>query len=125
MNFLKKKEEKEDYKMHSRRIERINKLLKEEVNKILLKEFDFVNVLVTIINVETSDDLKYCDIEVSVLPDKKEKLILEMLKRQIYGIQKTLDKRLKMRPVPRIKFIIDQNIKKLHKIDELLGETHQ
>lgn len=125
MNFLKKKEEKEDYKMHSRRIERINKLLKEEVNKIILKEFDFVNVLVTIINVETSDDLKYSDIEVSVLPDKKEKLILEMIKRQIYGIQKTLDKRLKMRPVPRIKFIIDQNIKKLHKIDELLGKTHQ
>lgn len=108
--------------MNSKRIERVNKLLKEEINKILLREFDFVNVLVTIIEVRTSDNLRYSDVDISILPEKKEQTILELLLRRTYDIQKTLDRKLKMRPVPRIKFRIDKDIKKLHKIDELIGK---
>lgn len=109
--------------MSAKRIERINKLLKEEINTIFLREMDFVDVLVTIINVKTSDDLKYCDVEISILPEKKEKIILDLLVRRIYGIQKALDGRLKMRPVPRIKFKIDKDLKKLHKVDEILAKA--
>ncbi len=109
----------------SKRIERVNKLFKEEINKILLKEMDFGNVLVTVIDVETSPDLRYCNIKISVLPDNKEKWALHLLENNIYEIQKTLNKKLNMRPVPRIKFEIDQGIKKLHKIDEILGKVEK
>jgi ribosome-binding factor A len=109
--------------MNLKRVERTNKLLKEEINNILLKEFDFVNVLVTIIDVRSSDDLKSCDVEVSILPESKEQVILDFLFRHTYDIQKTINRKLKMRPVPRIRFRIDKDIKKLHKIDELIGKT--
>jgi len=105
-----------------KRIERVNKLLKEEINNILLREIDFgINVLVTIIDVESTADLRYCNIKISVMPENKERQVLKNLANQIYGIQKILDKKLNMRPVPKIKFEIDKNVKKLHRIDELLS----
>lgn len=109
----------------TKRIERVNKLLKEEINKILLKEFDFEKVLVTIIDVETAPNLSYADIKISVMPDDKEEQILKILESQIHSIQKALNKKLNMRPIPRIRFKIDKDLKKLHKIDEILEKLNQ
>ncbi len=109
----------------SKRIERVNKVLKEEINKILLKEVDFGGALVTIIDVETSLDLRYCNIKLSVLPDNKEKWAFKILEAKIYDIQKTLNKKLNMRPVPKIRFEMDQGTKKLHRIDEILGKIEK
>lgn len=105
----------------SKRIERVNKVLKEEINKILLRDLDFGGALVTIIDVETGLDLRYCNIKISILPEDKEKWAFKILENKIYDIQKTLNKKLNMRPVPRIRFEIDQGTKKLHRIDEILG----
>lgn len=106
-----------------KRIERVNKLLKEQINNVLLREIDFEGVLATITDVETTPDLKHCNIKISVMPENKEKITLKKIENQIYGIQKTLDKKLNMRPVPKIKFKIDQDTKKLHRIDELLSKA--
>lgn len=106
----------------SKRIERVNKLFKEEVNKILLKEVDFGDILVTVINIETTLDLRHCIIKISVMPEDKEETALKILGNQIYNIQKTLNKKLNMRPVPKIKFEIDYGTKKLHKIEEILSK---
>lgn len=108
-----------------KRIERVNKLLKEQINNILLREIDFEGVLVTITDVETTPDLRYCNMKISVMPENKEKIILKKIENQIYGIQKTLNKKLNMRPVPKIKFKIDQDVKKLHKIDEILNRAEE
>jgi len=107
----------------AKRIERVNKLFKEEVNKILLREVDFgAEVLVTITNVEVASNLRYADIKITVMPENKEKTVLKTLAGEIYNIQKILNKKLNMRPVPKIKFGIDQGAKKLHKIEEILSK---
>jgi len=54
------------------------------------------------------------------MPEKRSLDVLQILKRQIYDIQQILNKRLKMKLIPRIKFIEDKETRKAGKIEELL-----
>jgi ribosome-binding factor A len=88
----------------NRRIERINQLLKKEIGNILLRTVGVPNALITITEVDTSDPLTDARVYVSVLPADKTEEIFRILEKEIYGIQQTLNKRLKMRPIPKIIF---------------------
>ena len=91
----------------SDRILKINKLLKQEVGKIIFEEIDLEKeILATVIKVDTPDDLRYSKIFISVLPPEKTEEIFEKLNKNIWGIQQILNKKLKMRQVPRIEFEI-------------------
>ncbi|MCK5332854.1 30S ribosome-binding factor RbfA [Candidatus Parcubacteria bacterium] len=110
----------------SQRIEKINELIKQEVGKALLKEMNFpLDVLVTIISVSVSKDLRYADVFISVLPFEKRDEIKEALKENIYFIQKTINRKLVMKPLPRIVFKIDETGEQVKKIDELIKEIHK
>lgn len=108
----------------NRRILKVNKLIKQEVGKIILTETDFSrNIILTITKVETSKDLRYADIFVSVLPLDKEVEIMELLKEEIYFIQQKLNKKLYLKPLPRIKFVIDKSGEDVSRIEELIREN--
>lgn len=105
----------------NQRILKVNELIKQEVGKIVLTEADFPNnIILTIIKVKTSADLRHADVFVSVLPVDKEFEIIELLKEDIYFIQKKLNQRLHMKPLPRIKFIIDKSGEDVSRIEELI-----
>ena len=87
------------------RILKINKLLKQEVGKIIFEEIDLEKeILATVIRVDTPDDLRYSKIFISVLPSAKTEEVFEKLNKNIWGIQQILNKKLKMRKIPRIEF---------------------
>ena len=114
----------------SQRIQKVNELLKRELGKIILKDFEFSrDTLITITRVNASHDLREAKVFVSVMPENQIFLILRLLKRNIYGLQKKLDKLLKMRPVPKIKFFKEEKLKEAQKIEEILDkikkETHR
>ncbi|MCK5490733.1 MAG: 30S ribosome-binding factor RbfA [Candidatus Pacebacteria bacterium] len=110
----------------SQRIEKINTLLKQEVGKALLSEMNFpLDVLVTIIRVNVSKDLRYADVFISVLPFEKKDETKKALKEKIYFIQKKINKKLVMKPLPRIVFKIDETGEHVQKIDELIREIHK
>ena len=105
------------------RIQRVNSLIKNELSQILLKEIDFPkNVLITITKVETSVDLKQAKVYISVIPKEQAVRVSGILKRIIYNLQQELNKRLKMRSIPRIKFQNEEEVKKTVRIEELLEE---
>lgn len=107
--------------MKSKRIKRINSLIKEELSKILLKEFEFPKeVLVTVTRVEITRNLREGKIFVSCFPEKERKKIVDFLNRKIYFIQKNLDKKLVMRPVPKIKFFEEERTVEAGKIEAIL-----
>ena len=88
-----------------RRIEKLNKLLAQEVSRLFLTEIDFPpEVIVTIGGIDTSPDLKYADVLVAVHPDNKTGTALAIIRKKTYKLQKTLDHLLKMRPVPKLRF---------------------
>jgi len=105
----------------SQRILRLNQLIKKQLGQILLKEGNFPKgCLVTITRVETSIDLREAKIWVSVLPEKKEKIVFYLLNKNIYHFQQKINKILKLKRVPKIKFLPEKKIQKAARIEELL-----
>lgn len=94
--------------MPTRRVEKINKLLAREVANLFLKELEFPEgIIATVIGVDTSDDLRYANVLISVFPQKKTNIAAKLIKKNIYKLQKLVDRRLKMRPVPKLRFRLE------------------
>lgn len=106
-----------------RRIERVQTLLVEAVSDILARDFQF-DEMVTVTRAEPSRDLYYARVFVSIFTDNaaREKEILELLKRAASDIQFSLNRKLRMRPVPRITFAVDRDEKRRERIERLLAE---
>lgn len=107
----------------SQRILRVNQLIKKEISQIILKEVDFPKgTLATVTRVETSSNLIEAKVYISVMPESKAELVLQILTRLIYFLQQQINKRLKMRPVPQIKFFEEIKTKEAAEIEKLLEE---
>jgi ribosome-binding factor A len=105
----------------SKRIQRLNELIKEELGKILLKEGDFPKgVLVTITRVETLPNLSEAKVWISVLPEDQAQKIIGDLNRKIYFLQQKINKIFKMRIVPKIRFLVETKTKEAARVEELL-----
>ena len=92
------------------RIEKVNSLLEQEISKIILRDFYFPGVLVTLTHVDSSANLIEAKVYVSVFPDEKIDKIIETLSKGAYSVQQKINKLLKMRPVPKIKFVRDKEL---------------
>ncbi len=102
-----------------RRIERLQIKIREELGKIIAKEFDFAfGTLVTITRTELSEDLTAVRIYISVMPERSEQNVLAEMKKDIYDVQQKFNKKMEMRPVPRIRFVIDETVREAAKIEE-------
>ena len=92
------------------RLEKVNSLIQQELGTIILKEIDvFPGILLTITRVECSNSLFQSKIFISVVPEDKFDEVLALLNRHIYDLQQMLNKKLKMRPVPKIEFFKETN----------------
>lgn len=110
----------------SERIQKINQLLKRELSQLLLKEIEFPkDILVTVTRVKTSGNLNEAKAYVSVMPEKESERILRILERKIYYLQQKINKRLKMRPVPQIKFLEEKETRQAGRIEELLEKIKE
>lgn len=119
--FIKKKRLRGRYKNMSERIRKVNKLLKQEVGNIILEDIDFdFSAVVTVMKVDTSLDLRYADVYVSVMPQDKESLVIEALDKNIYSLQQKINKRLFMKPVPKIRFRLDLSGDYMDHINEII-----
>jgi ribosome-binding factor A len=107
----------------SHRIARVNEVIKEELGRILLEKEDFGSgVFVTILEADSSLDLQHAKVSVSVLPSKKGQRVLDILNRNIFDIQQELNKKLEMRPVPKIRFVLSEAEKEAEKIERILEQ---
>jgi len=105
----------------SNRIEKVNSLLQHEIGKILLRDFAFSpEILVTLTRVDTSANLIETKAYISVFPEEKSEGIIRALNKSVYDIQYKINRTLKMRPIPKIRFVKETEIAKAAKIEELL-----
>jgi len=103
------------------RINRINELIRKTIAIILLKEiFLGKDVLATVQKVDTSKDLKYSKIWISVIPFNKSGRVLEILEKTKSHIQKELGSFVKIKFLPKIEFKIDETEEKADKIEKIL-----
>ena len=112
--------------MSEKRARRFDKLIKQELGKIIFNFLDTgPGVLVTITRVITNPNLFSSDIYISIYPSGEIEEILNKLNRSIYQIQQLLNKKLKVRPVPKIIFKFDKNPEEAAEIEKLIKETKE
>lgn len=110
-----------------RRVEKVNILLGEMIADLLSRLLQFPEgVLVTVTRVAASPDLHSANVFVSVLAgagnEAAEPAVLQELRHAARLIQVELNRRLRMRPVPRIRFAIDAGEKRRERVEQLLNE---
>ncbi|TFG35898.1 MAG: 30S ribosome-binding factor RbfA [Parcubacteria group bacterium] len=106
------------------RVEKVNQLIKKELSRIILREIDFPdNVLVTLTRVDTSPNLIETKIFLSTMPEGRTKETMDILNKDIYRIQQSLNKRLVMRPLPRIMFREEKETRGAGRVEELLEQA--
>ena len=105
----------------SNRIEKVNSLIEHELSKIIFRDFAFSpEILVTLTRVETTGNLIEAKAYISVFPEPKAEPIINALNKSVYDIQYKINRTLRMRPIPRIRFVKETEIAKAAKIEELL-----
>lgn len=107
----------------SYRQEKINSLLEQEIGEAILREMEFPQgILTTVLAVKTTEDNKEAKVIISVFPFEKSELVLQILNKNIYHLQQILNKKLRMRPVPKIFFRIDPSEEQVDKVEEALKD---
>lgn len=105
------------------RIVQISELLKKEVGRLLLENVELPQgVLATISRVEATPNLQQASVYVGVFPDEQQDEVLRLLEKEVYQIQQQLNKRLKMRPVPKIQWRKEVRLKAVQDMEKLLNE---
>jgi ribosome-binding factor A len=108
--------------MSANRIDKINSLLEQEIGKIILRDFYFPGTMITLTHVDASANLIEAKVFISAYPDAKLDEIMTVLEKNIFRIQKEIDRKLKMRPIPKIKFVKDRDMAKAGRVEELLSQ---
>lgn len=105
----------------SHRIEKINELIHKELDTLLKRELSLdPGVFVTIVKVDTTRDLRYTRVFVSVFPPNRSEYVGKTLLRERKRVQVLLNKKLHMKPLPKIDFSLDATEIKADEVEKLL-----
>ena len=108
------------------KIERINHMIMEEISKILMLEVKDEDIkFVTVTDCDTSNDLSYCKVYVTVLEQEKRDETLKALNNASSFIRGELAKRIEIRHIPELKFIYDESVSYGEKIDKIIDEINE
>ena len=109
----------------SRRSERVGDVLREELNRLLLRELRDPRIgMATISRVEVSPDLQHARVYVSALGDEDERLqSVRTLERAAGFLRRHLAKSLDLRRTPELRFLLDRGTDHSLRISEILGES--
>ena len=89
----------------SRRLDRVNELLKREISSVLQRDFEWKGSLVTVNAVEVSQDLKDARVYIGVLGGHEEKVI-HRLNGERGSIQGRVMKRVVLKNTPVLRFCL-------------------
>lgn len=105
----------------SHRIDQLNSLVLQEVAAIISREIEWPSgMFVTMTRVSVADDAESAKVWVSVLPALHQQDALNILNARIADIQSVLNKKLVMKFVPKLTFVIDESGEKAAAITKVL-----
>lgn len=107
--------------MKSYRPLRLAGLIQEELGKIIQKNVDFpADSLVTVSQVNVSPDLERAKIYISVIPTDLSEEVLKILLKLAGRLQFILNRKLNIKPMPKIHFEIDLGPANAAEVEKLL-----
>ena len=107
----------------SQRLSRVNELLKREISACIEKSFEFPNILVTVHDVDTAQDLKAAKVFIGVIGGEGEiDRVSKKLNSKHGCIQGVVMKRGVLRNTPRLTFVADDSVERGVRVLNILEE---
>ncbi len=110
----------------SRRMSRVNDLLRQEISLIIAQDLEDPRLpeVLSITRVETSPDTKYAKVNVSIFGDDQAKSDTIIALSGASGfIHRKLRRQLRMQNIPIIRFVLDESIEKGTEMLSLIEEA--
>lgn len=111
--------------MASRRLDKVNELMKREIGTFVQKEFDWPGTIVSILDVEITEDLKEGRVWVGVVGRMAPAQVIEKLSRKRGDIQRAVSRRVVLRNTPRLTFRHDDSARRGVDMVNLLDDIEQ
>ena len=112
-----------------RRVEKVSALIRREISHLVTSGISNKRIdqsMVTITEVEVSNDLQYCKIFVSLFGEENVKLeVFSALENATGFLKGELARRLQMRRAPEIVFKLDKGMEKGASVLDLLGKLEK
>ena len=103
------------------RHQRVSDLIEEELSKIILREVEFhPGVLLSITELSASKKLDQAKILVSVIPSTETEGAVKLLNKRAPYLAHKLLRKLNIRPLPQLNFIVDEGSEHASKIEKTL-----
>jgi len=108
------------------RIEKIEALIQNVLGELIVKDFcTSREIIISITKVKASGNLQEAKVYISVLPDQKRELTVAKLSRSAHYFQGILNKKLRMRPVPKIIFVADAQPEIAQRVETILEKLKE
>ena len=111
-------------KKDTNRIAKVNSLIQRALGPVLLQILQGQKGLTTIAKVETSRDMKWAKVWISIFNGNDDK-ILKYLAANIYEIQGELNKSFHTKVIPKISFYLDTAPRYVEHVEELIRKIHE
>lgn len=114
--------------MNKKRTARISSEVKREISKIIANDLNdprlTIDAMVSVTDVEVTNDLSYADVYISVLGNEKNKDdVMEALDQATGYIKILIGERMRLRTMPEFRFKFDESIERGAYMDKLIAET--
>jgi len=106
----------------SKRLDRVNELLRREISAVVQKDYEWNGKLVTVNDVEVTQDLKEGKVWIGVLGGSHE-TVIEKLNHDHGAIQSKIMKRIVLKSTPVLRFRFDGSAERGVDIVNLLQEV--
>ena len=111
--------------MATRRLDKVNELMKREIGSYVQKEFEWPGTIVSILDVEITEDLKEGRVWVGVVGRMAPAQVLEKLSKARGAIQNAVSKRVILRNTPRLTFKHDNSAQRGVELVNLLDDIEK
>lgn len=111
--------------MASRRLDKVNELMKREIGTFVQREFEWSGTIVSILDVEITEDLKEGRVWVGVVGRMAPAQVIDKLTRKRGDIQRAISKRVILRNTPKLTFRHDDSARRGVSMVNLLDDIEQ
>jgi len=107
------------------RSERVGSVIQEELSKMIAREIELTGGLITVVLVSVDKKLEHARAHVSVIPASLEAHALRVLNMKIGEFQHELNRKMNIRPMPLISFVLDHGNENAARIEKRLLEEEK
>ncbi len=104
------------------KVEQLNSIINHGLAEVMIGEVEAPNFLITVSRVECSADLAIAKVFVSILPENFSGTALKKLRAKSGILAKLLKQKTRVVKVPRLLWLIDEDVKRSDRINEVLDK---